>query len=137
MARIFSPRELTADGKPSGLFHMTVHSDESDWCYPVGPCADGCPGHPTAAEAYRHYLTGEAAKIRLDGFDKDEQRKCAVCGAWTQKAAVIDGEIFKMWPLCDAHLTKEEATKLVMADADEKEAAAAAVATPPPAAPTT
>ena len=119
MARILSPRERKIDGQPAGLFHMTVHSDEEKWCYPIGPCAENCPGHATAEEAYRHYQEGKITKVRLDGFDEHKQKKCAVCGAWTQKAACVDGEIFEYWPLCDQHLNIEEVTKILLAVPDK------------------
>lgn len=115
MARIYSPRELNTDGKPSGLYHMTVHSDEEKWCYPVGPCASQCPGHPTPEEAYRHYQEGKIAKVRLDGYDEHKQEKCVVCSAWTQKAASTEGEFFEYWPLCDLHLNIDEVTKIILA----------------------
>jgi hypothetical protein len=117
MAMIISPRELMRDGQPSGLFHMTEHSDEDSRqiIYPVGLCAENCPGHSTPAEAYLHYRQGLLVKARFDAVDENEQRKCAVCGEWTNKAAYVNSTMFEMWPLCDLHLNKESLAPIVLA----------------------
>lgn len=114
MARIIMPRELERQGQPAGLFHMTVSSDEENWCYPIGPCADKCPGHSTPEEARIHYQEGKLTRLKLDGFDGETQKKCIVCGAWTQTAAYVDDDLFEFWPLCAAHLNVEEATRILL-----------------------
>lgn len=116
MARIYSPREITKDGQATGLYHMTVHSDEEKWCIATGLCAAGCPGHATPAEALRHWQEGQLQKVKFDAIDEDTQRKCAICGAWTQKAGYIQGELFESFPLCDAHLDLESFKKLYLAE---------------------
>jgi hypothetical protein len=114
MTRIIRPRELEREGKPLGLFHMTVSSDEEDWCYAIGPCASKCPGHPTPEEARAHYQEGKLTLLKLDGFDSETQKKCIVCGEWTQTAAYVDDDMFEYWPLCTTHLTLEEATRILL-----------------------
>lgn len=68
-------------------------------------------GHDTpeaAAECYRQYLLD--FRLRLDGEQKDEQRKCEVCDAWTTRYAIIDMHVFV---LCDDHRTREHVEELM------------------------
>ena len=107
MALIYQPRQMLKDGKPSGIWRMTVASDEEGWCTAVGLCAKDCPGHTTPEEAERHWHEGELAKAVFDGVDDDHQKKCMVCAAWTQRFASIPGEFYTKFPLCGIHLTME------------------------------
>jgi ferredoxin len=107
MALIYQPRQMLKDGKPSGLWRMTVASDEEGWCTAVGACAKDCPGHATADDAEKHWHEGELAKATFDGVDDDQQKKCLVCAAWTQRSAIIPGEFYAKFPLCGIHLNME------------------------------
>jgi hypothetical protein len=107
MALIYMPRQLLKDGKPSGIWRMTVASDEMDFTEPVGACAKDCPGHTTADEAYKHYHEGQLATVTFDGVDDNVQQKCLVCTAWTQRYAVLRGDMWGRYPLCGLHLDME------------------------------
>lgn len=67
-------------------------------------------GHATeeeARECYKEYLLDH--DLSLNRTMADQQRKCKVCGEWTQKFAEIGVQIFE---LCDKHNNKEEVGKL-------------------------
>lgn len=105
----YEARELTDDqGNPTGRYKYTVMNDHRIWS--VGYCADGCDGHATPEDAckhYRQYLLDN--RLRLDGMTPNEQHKCEVCGAWTQRGASVD---LHQWHLCDEHCTREQVEKL-------------------------
>jgi hypothetical protein len=106
MARIYAARPLK-DGPNAGKFHYTVSSDEEGWCHATGYCADGCPGHETregAEQHYEQYILDH--HLKLDGVDKESQKKCCVCGSWTQGRAYFTGEEYREYPLCDEHRTR-------------------------------
>lgn len=60
-----------------------------------------------ARECYKEYMLDH--KLRLNGTMANEQRKCQVCGEWTQKFAELGISIFT---LCDKHNNREEVDKL-------------------------
>jgi hypothetical protein len=115
MAMVYDAREILKDGKPTGLFHFTAGSDEERGCvYPVGLCAQGCPGHATKEAAYEHYTQWRVDLIKLDGRDQEHQSKCRVCAAWTDRFAYVDHRPFgEEWPLCDEHRTHAQAERLL------------------------
>ena len=99
------------DGGPSGLWHYTVKWDKQ--IHAVGYCAQGCPGHLTEAEAQEHYKAYLLdTNLHLDQRLHDEQRKCKVCGAWTQGQATIPTWYFTA-VLCDEHRTREHVVALL------------------------
>jgi anaerobic ribonucleoside-triphosphate reductase len=96
------------------LYCARQHQETQKWkyvmfndnkCYLVGYCAtDKCEGHNTEKEACEHYRQ-YLLDTRLRYFtENNEQRKCKVCGEWTQGRATIDMEIFD---LCPTHQTRE------------------------------
>lgn len=67
-------------------------------------------GHETlegACECYKEYQLDH--QLQLDHEDKNQQRKCEVCGEWTTKFAMIDCSLYH---LCDEHRNREEVSKL-------------------------
>jgi hypothetical protein len=95
---------------PSGLWHYTCKNGRRVW--PVGHCAEGCPGHPTKEEAeehYRQYLIEHAAF----GTIRNQQRKCQKCGAWTQGMAQLGPGRERIYILCEEHQTREVLQELV------------------------
>lgn len=73
-------------------------------------------GHATAEEAaacYREYLLDH--KLQLMRKDSGSQRKCKVCGKWTNFWAQCDS---KIWHLCEEHNNREEVAKLLYISAD-------------------
>ena len=67
-------------------------------------------GHETSAgacECYKEYMLDH--KLQLDHEDRNQQRKCQVCGEWTTKFAMLDCSLFH---LCDDHRNREEVSKL-------------------------
>ena len=111
----YQPREIRGmDGNPSGRWHYTCMNDGRIW--PVGYCAQGCPGHDSKDGAYEHqrqYVLDH--KLRLDGQALNTAQKCLVCGAWTDRFAEADMQQFF---LCDAHRTREEvASRFEVGDA--------------------
>ncbi len=106
MARIFRALEkLDANGNKSGKFHYCVYSDEESWPpYPVGHCANGCPGHDTPEEARQHYQEYQFDQnMHYGAADEASKQKCCVCGDWTNGRAWKQGEFPKEFVLCDAH----------------------------------
>lgn len=113
-----NPRELRdANGQPTGLWHYTVYVDSLKLTYPIGYCADNCPGHATPDEArehYRQYLLDEQLTY---GDQQDVQYRCSACQEWTTGYAHIP-DLVRYWPLCSAHQTREEVEKLFPAVGD-------------------
>lgn len=105
----YQPRELLKDGKPTGLWHYTCRNDDRVW--PVGYCAQDCPGHATPEEAREHYRQYLLDNARYDGYLRDEQRKCEICGAWTQRYA--EGPHIFMHVLCDEHCNREGLSQVI------------------------
>jgi ferredoxin len=94
----------------TGLYHYTCTNGNHS--YAVGYCASGCPGHATPEEAFEHYRQYILdTRVNYDGLDQNTQRKCAVCGEWTQHFALVES---RRYPLCDAHRNREELDKLVI-----------------------
>jgi hypothetical protein len=63
-------------------------------------------GHETREEAdacYRDYELDQ--ELRFYDLD-DEQHKCALCGAWTQKVAEL-GQFHRYFHLCPEHANRE------------------------------
>ena len=66
-------------------------------------------GHDTeqeACECYKEYQLDH--KLRFSKSES-EQRKCKVCGEWTQNFAEVDCRLIT---LCDKHNNREEVSKL-------------------------
>ncbi|HEY3363928.1 MAG TPA: hypothetical protein VGK74_02595 [Symbiobacteriaceae bacterium] len=64
-----------------------------------------CPGHATSAEAEEHFRQYQLDHARFDGqMRANEQRKCEVCGTWTQGVAIVGDDSHD---LCDAHRNRE------------------------------
>ncbi len=81
-----------------------------DSTYSVGYCAgDKCQRHDTKEEAQEHqkqYILD--TKLRF--FNQaNTQKKCKICGEWTQGCAELDFQIFY---LCEKHQTKEFVSEL-------------------------
>jgi hypothetical protein len=78
--------------------------------YPIGYCAEGCPGHGSAEEAcehYRQYLLSE--RLRFDGGPEDTRTmyRCEApgCDAFTAGSATVGGS--RHWHLCEDHRTRD------------------------------
>jgi hypothetical protein len=101
MARIIRPRELQEDGHGTGLWHMTVASDEERWpAYAIGACAaPDHPGHKTPEEAAFCYdkWCAEGATTYTESAAKE---RCGMCGIWTQNRAQLQGEIQEVYAIC-------------------------------------
>lgn len=67
-------------------------------------------GHDTQEEAeacYREFLLDQ--ELSLNHKDTNTQRKCEVCGEWTQGLAYLDMRVFN---LCDKHMNRESVATL-------------------------
>lgn len=67
-------------------------------------------GHTTSEEAcecYKEYLLDH--DLHLMKEDGDTQRRCEVCGRWTQLYAVLKMHV---WYLCEEHNSREAVEKL-------------------------
>ncbi len=106
MAMIHQPRQI-AEGPNAGKWHMTRASDEG------GPvfrdCPEDCPGHDTAEQAAAHPRQVEIAKAEVfdAGDQATEQRRCAICSAWTSGFAMTGGPFPEDRPLCKDHRSHE------------------------------
>lgn len=92
------------------LWDWTVMNDKI--IHRHDPCSESC-AHETQAEADKHFYDWSLEQVQ-EYTDSDVQRKCAVCGTWTQKSLgnhqfwlVISPEF-----LCDEHRNKDELMKL-------------------------
>ena len=78
------------------------------------PCCEACGGHDTSSEAINcnRIYNVERAK---DAVNEDEQHKCSICSAWTQKYYIFDPSHFRdEIYLCEEHFNKnflDQATK--------------------------
>jgi hypothetical protein len=101
----YAAREKMAkDGSGTGLWHYTVQND--DHIYPVGYCAQNCAGHGSVEEACNHYRLYLLDLARYDGTLRDTQRKCEICGYWTQTYAYIP-KAMETHYLCTEHLNRD------------------------------
>ena len=79
--------------------------------YALGYCATRPEGHPdghdTAAEAEACYLRFQAREESAFRDLPDTQRRCRVCGAWTQREGIAGREFPAQYPLCPEHATAE------------------------------
>lgn len=101
----YDAREMRQeDGTPSGRWHYTAQHDNA--VFPVGYCAQSCPGHASPEEAREHYRRYLLDSARYDGFLAEEQRRCEACGAWTQGDAYIP-LVMERHVLCEEHRTRE------------------------------
>jgi len=103
----YKARLITIGGKPIGLYHYTAKHGKN--IYPVGRCAQNCPGHQTEEEAqehYREYLLEE----RYSEVELGRHEKCLKCPVFTVMSVQIDGRIY---PLCGDHRKKEIVSKLL------------------------
>lgn len=75
--------------------------------------ADPCPGHATPEEACEHQKEYFLDHAQYDHIMADEQRKCEVCGAWTQRVVTWGHGQMSSATLCDAHANREELAKII------------------------
>ena len=105
----YGPRQRKSDGK----FHYTCENDGQIW--PVGLCAQGCPGHDTAEQACEHQKEHLFA-IATFGSKQNEwpKHKCGVegCNAEATHQAQIPGDM-RFFELCEQHANKESLAKLI------------------------
>ena len=69
-------------------------------------------GHATPEEAaacYRRYLLDH--RLQLNHKESGAQRKCQVCGEWTQLFVMVDGHW--TWHLCETHHNRETVETLL------------------------
>jgi hypothetical protein len=112
----YQPRELTKDGKPTGLFHYTCRNDDHIW--PVGLCASGCPGHATEQEAREHWRLYLIQGIEFTPITQEwPKEKCESAGCSEQ--AIMTGctknepGVFNHRRFCTKHATPEEMSKFI------------------------
>ena len=112
----YKPREITKEGKPTGLFHYTCRNDNQIW--PVGPCADGCPGHATTDEAREHYrqwlIDGITFYAETQEWPKEkcESEGCNQQATFWGVSRNEPGQ-FNQRRFCKDHATKEEMAKFI------------------------
>ncbi len=109
----YEARELKgADGNPAGLWHFTCQNDNRIW--PVGYCAQDCPGHPTREEAQEHYRQYLLDNARYHVRMSNQQRPCRICSVWTQELVELELGTSR-YVLCEAHQNRESLDILVKA----------------------
>ncbi|MCK9558274.1 MAG: hypothetical protein M0R50_09580 [Candidatus Cloacimonetes bacterium] len=112
----YQPREIIRDKKPCGLYHYTCRNDDQIW--PVGLCAEDCPGHATPEEAREHWREYLIQGIQFDKITHEWPKdKCQVeeCNEQATMIGSTKNEpgrfIHKL--LCDKHATSEEMSKFI------------------------
>lgn len=108
----YEPRQKT-DGK----WHYTCRNDDRIW--PVGYCADGCPGHDTEAEAFAHQTEWERDHITFCEYGiQGEWHECGIDGCTELTRTMAEwgtgGATPKLY-VCAAHATRETIAPLVEA----------------------
>lgn len=110
----FKARERrNAAGGHSGLWHYTNCND--DYVYPVGYCAQDCPGHATEGEAcehYKQYLIDEMTRIspKTGVWPK---HKCKVEGCENEGTHAISVGGYSYYEVCEEHADKGTLGKLL------------------------
>jgi hypothetical protein len=76
-------------------------------------------GHGTAEEAYACYQRfGLDQELQLNREHPDEQRRCMVCGVWTNRYASLGDETERQFDLCDSHRTRPYVEQLLTPPAE-------------------
>ncbi len=105
------PRQKEGDGK----WHYTSHNKRTG-TYPIGYCADGCPGHDTAEDAAEHYRQYLLDNLRFTDDDPNasSQHRCEAegCDVFTSGAADAPGCMTRT--LCAAHRNREAVDALLV-----------------------
>jgi hypothetical protein len=99
------PRQKKSDM----LWHYTNMND--GFVYPVGNCANDCPGHITKDGAYEHQRQYELDHARFDaGTWSGAMYECQAegCGAYSNRFARVGG---RELTLCDEHRNRETVEK--------------------------
>lgn len=113
--RYYAAREIQRDGKATGLWHYTVRHDEA--IFPVGYCADGCPGHATPEEACDHQKQWDLDHARFhrgsDLPEPDALYRCKVCRAFTAGYATYGPGQMSLVTLCDEHCNRQALAGLI------------------------
>lgn len=110
----YTATELAKDGKPTGLWHYTRRNDGRMW--PVGYCAENCPGHATPDEAREHY--------RQYQIDTARDRKtvqwggCEVCDTPTKDGVCIEPDQMEFHHLCPEHHNRATLETLIKSPGD-------------------
>lgn len=105
----YGPRQRKSDGK----YHYTCMNDGQIW--PVGFCADGCPGHDTAEQACEHQKQYMLSIARFgQKTDAWPKHKCGVQGCESEATcwAMIPGEM-RQFEVCESHANKEALATLI------------------------
>lgn len=97
------------DGKGTGKYHFTRTNDGIT--FPVGYCADGCPGHDTPDEAADHYHQYLLDNARYD-IGVHNYSPCEICGELTNKVATLGPGHMEVHNLCDKHRNREGLEKV-------------------------
>lgn len=97
------------------LWHYTRHNKRTG-TYPIGYCADGCPGHATAEDACEHhkqYLL-DGATFHDDSPDPQTLHRCEApdCTNMTDGSARVPGGIISR-TLCKEHRNRETLAALI------------------------
>ena len=95
--------------KDDGKWQYACANGASSW--PEGYCATNDCRHDTAEEAaacYRKWLVEQKASVSTDG---EAQRKCLLCGEWTQRVLLLRGHPSGYY--CARHTLREAADHAV------------------------
>ena len=107
---------MTKDGKPTGKYHYTCRNDNRIW--PVGLCAEGCPGHATPEEASEHWRAYLIQGIEFNKITQEwPKEKCEAEGC-NEQATMIgctknEPGVFNHRRFCDTHAVPEEFAKFI------------------------
>ena len=106
--RYYLPVEICTSTLGISLYHYCCHVYPGDGVWPVGYCCQGCPGHPSKAEAREHYRQFLIDRFGQYGGRLNSSASCALCGRATSFFAHVDYH-FEWEPvaLCPEHLNRE------------------------------
>lgn len=106
--RYYLPVEMLSTDARVNLYHYCCCLYPGYRVWPVGYCAEGCPGHHTRAEAREHYRQFLLERFAQYGGRLNSPAACAVCGRNTSLFASVEYHFdCEVVPLCSLHLNRE------------------------------
>jgi hypothetical protein len=105
----YAAREISdTNGAGTGRWRYTVRNGKS--VRAIGSCADGCPGHATAAEACEHYrvhlIANASWRSKPEGQWPKEKCDVADCQREARHVADLPGRLLS-YQFCDLHAQRD------------------------------
>lgn len=109
---------VSDDPALNGKIRMTFTDGSGTY---TAPCCQSGHVHNTHDEAQDCWDRHTADKSVLDAKEKDVQRRCVSCGAYTERRAFTGHPFPKSIPVCDDHATADVVYKYLRGDRKQTE----------------